>query len=129
MCVPELLLRRRVARRIRRPGPSTGWRVGIVLHSRRRCARAEGGAAAALPVEIRRALLPESLQLRLVGCLDQEAPILRWIVNEYPILILVLMVELADRLVLAEAGNSHDRSTDDLARTQLIASGVAVPGS
>ena len=87
----------------------------IILRSRRRCARAKCCTAATLPVEVRRTLLPKSLQLRLVWCRDQESPILRRIIHKHPVLIFVLVIELADRLVLAEAGNSYDRSTDDLA--------------
>ena len=128
-----LLLLGRIARRVGSAESTTGRRIRAVLHSRRR--RAESiaaaktaaivAAAAGLPVEVWRALLAESLQLGLVRSHDDAAPVHRRIINKRPILILVLVIELADRLIFADAGNSYDWPADNLARPQLIASRIA----
>ena len=74
-------------------------------------------------------VLSKSLQLRLVGRRDQASLILRRIVNKLPLFIFVLVIELADCLILAKAGNSNDRGADDLARAERITAGVTVRGT
>jgi len=67
---------------VRSAESTTGWRIRTVLHSRRRRAEAIAAAktaaivaaAAGLPVEVRRALLAESLQLGLVRSHDYARP-------------------------------------------------------
>ncbi len=49
------------------------------------------------------------------GVRDHAAPVLRRIVNERPILIFVLVIELANRLLSDCARNSYDRAADNLA--------------
>ena|SRR3984885_358702 len=136
-CLAALLLLRRIAGRVRSAESTTGWRIRAVLHSRRRRAEAIAAAktaaivaaAAGLPVEVGRALLAESLQLGLVRSHDDAATVHRRIIDKRPILILVLVIELADRLIFADAGNSYDGSADNLARPQLIASRIAATAS
>src|SRR6266852_4286674 len=108
-----LLLRRRIGWWIRCSVPSRRWRVRVVLRPRRRraerVARAEAATVTAvLPVEVRSALLAESLQLGLVGCGDQASLILCWIVDKHPVLVLLLVIELTDGWIFAGAGDAYD---------------------
>ena len=137
--VAALLLLGRTARRIRIRVPAVRrcriLRCRRPAPKRRRTSkaiiRAKAAVAAGLPVaailtiQVRRAL-PESLQLGLVRRHDQASLILPWIVNKYPILVFLFVIELADRRIFAGGGDPYDRSADNLARAKLIAA-RAVP--
>jgi len=77
-----------------------------------------------LAVEVRHILLPESLK-RLIGRRDQLTAIGRWVVDELPLVVLVLVIELANRRILAHAANPYDRSASESRTGQFVTGGRA----
>ena len=75
-----------------------------------------------LPVDVLHSRLANSLQLRLVRRFDQHALILRRIVNKYPILIFLLLVEFANRRIFARRRYADDWSPNDLSGANLATS-------
>ncbi|SRR5258708_2110565 len=67
--------------------------------------------AAIVSVNILYTLLPEPLQRRLVGSLQEPTAIRRRVVNELPVIVFFLVVEFADRIFLAAAGHAYYRAT------------------
>ena len=79
-----------------------------------------------LAIEVRHILLTESLQ-RLIRRRDQLTAIGRRIVDELPLVVFVLVIELADRGIFADAGNADNGSTTESCTCKLVAGGRA-PG-
>lgn len=127
--LPELVIRpvlllRRLWRWIR----GLSWRAEcatdrgsrIILHPGRLVPESIAEAAARsallpvnLTIQVRRVLHPH-LQLRLVRRGDQKAAIEGWVVDELPLVVLLLFVVLADGFLFAEAGHSHDGRAPEL---------------
>ena len=110
----DLLLLRRILRLAWTGIPiSSDWRRRIVLHRRRRISETVpetvvGSRLAILTVQIRSSLHSELLQGRLIRSRDQKAAIECGVIDELPFVILLLLVEFADRSFLTKAGDSDD---------------------
>jgi len=90
----------------------------LLLLRRQRNARRRGRARSALWRDTHSSLplsYAGALQRRLSRRIQQPASIDTWVIDELPIVVMILLIELPDSLVFADADNAHNRpATEDL---------------